>query len=238
DEQIEKYFNEGGNPRHVQHALSQIGEGLEAGKPGVGRWFPRVVEASGSQSADVRMTAAWVMGLEHRRDDFHEALLRLLADPEPIVRRNAALALVRFGDPSCRPELLAMLLPHTVTARTEGIALTALTAGTPVRRDTLLLRYKSKPNLDDEVRSPLPGKISQAMVKEGDNFRAGDVLFVIAPDGEHVRDALIGLQFFGEAEDLPEMERFAVGVEGMSEEVKKQAAATAEAVRRRSSGRS
>ena len=57
-----------------------------------------------------------------------------------------------------------------------------------------------------------------------------------APEAEHVRDALIGLQYFGEAEDLPEVERYAAGVEGMSEEVKKQAAATAEAVRRRSSG--
>jgi hypothetical protein len=236
DEQMEKYLNEGdANPRHVQHALSQVGERIEKGRPDAERWLPRVVEAVGSRSADVRMTAAWVMGMEHRREDFRDALLRLVEDPEPIVRRNAALALVRFGDPRCRPVLLSMLKPHTVTAGTEGTALTALTAGTPVRRDTLLLRYTVKPNVEEEVRSPLPGKISDALVKEGDNFTAGSDLFRIAPDAEQVRDALIGLAYFGELEDLPEIERYAAGVEGMSEEVKKQAARTAEAVRRRPS---
>ena len=238
DEQIEKYFNDGGNPRHVQHALSQVGEGVEEKKPGVERWFPRVVEASASQSADVRMTAAWVMGLEHGRDDFRAALLRLLADPEPIVRRNAALALVRFGDPRARPELLAMLRPYAVRSPAEGTTLTVLSEGSYVRRDTMLARVRTEGGEPSEVRAPLPGKVVGSSVREGQPVALGAELFVLAPDAEHVRDALIGLQFFGEAEDLPEVERFAAGVEGMPEEVKKQAAATAEAVRRRSSGRS
>lgn len=236
DEQIEKYFNEGGNPRHVQHALSQVGEGVEAKKPGVERWFPRVVEASGSQSADVRMTAAWVMGLEHGREDFHGALLRLLSDPEPIVRRNAALALVRFGDPRARAELLAMLRPYPVKSPAAGTTLTVLSEGTSVRRDTMLARVRAEGGETLDVRAPLPGKVVGPSAREGQAVAAGEGLFVIAPDGEHVRDALIGLRYFGEAEDLPELERFAAGVEGMPEEVKKQAAATAEAVRRRSSG--
>jgi acetyl/propionyl-CoA carboxylase alpha subunit len=238
DEQIEKYFNEGKNPRHVQHALSQIGEGVEKKREGVERWFPRVVEASGSQSADVRMTAAWVMGLEHGREDFREALLRLLADPEPIVRRNAALALVRFGDARARGELLAMLRPYPVESPAAGTTLTVLSEGSVVRRDTMLARVRTEGGETLEVRAPLPGKVAGSSVREGQSVAAGAELFLLAPDAEHVRDALIGLRYFGEAEDLPAVERFAGGVEGMSEEVKKQAAATAEAVRRRASGRS
>ena len=90
----------------------------------------------------------------------------------------------------------------------------------------------------EEVRAPLPGKIERAQVKEGDAVERGRELFTIAPAPEQVRDALIGLSYFGEREDLAEIERFAAGVEGMPEEVKKQAAATVEAVRRRSEGKS
>ena len=46
----------------------------------------------------------------------HEALLRLIRDPEPMVRRNAATALAAFGDGAARPELVAMLKPYTVVS--------------------------------------------------------------------------------------------------------------------------
>ena len=38
-----------------------------------------------------------------------QALLKMLADPSPMVRGNAALSLVRFGDASGRPQILALL---------------------------------------------------------------------------------------------------------------------------------
>ena len=238
DEKIEEYLRDEKNPRHVQHALQQIAEKIEKGKPGVERWFPRVVEACASPVADVRMTAAWVMGIEHRREEFRAALLRLLEDAEPIVRRNAALALVRFGDASCREELRAMLKPYTVASPASGSALTVLTEGSVVKRETMLARIRMEGEKIEEVRAPLPGKISKASIKEGDRVEQGSEVFVIAPDSESVRDALIGLYYFGEEKDLPEIERYAAGVEGMSEQVKKQAAMTVEAVRRRSSVKS
>lgn len=233
DEQIEKYFDEAENARHVQHALSQIAERIEQGSAGVERWYPRVIEAGRSRFADVRMTAAWVMGLEHRREDFRAALLPLVEDPEPIVRRNAALALVRYGDARCRPVLLSMLEPYAVASPSEGEALAVLSEGTIVKRETMLARVKAEGERIEEVRAPLPGRIMRASVKEGDRVTRGGELFVVSPDGEHVRDALIGLSFFGEAEDVAALERYAAGVEGMPEDVKKQAALSAEAVRRR-----
>jgi biotin carboxyl carrier protein len=232
DEEIEKYLSEG-KPRHAQHALSQVAERVIAGDASAARFYPHVLKTAESPVADLRMTAAWVMGLEHKSEEFRAALRRLVADPEPIVRRNAALALVRFGDPSARPELLAMLRPFEVKARTEGTAMTALSTGTPVKRESLLVRYEFKPSLLEEERSPLPGKVEQAFVKEGDKFHPGDRLFVISPDAEQVRDALIGLSYLGEESDSTEVERYARGVEGMPEEVKQQAARTLESIKSR-----
>ena len=245
DSEIESYLGDG-NARHAQHALSQIAGRIEerdekrsAGKQadgaGAERWYPQVVALTKSDVADLRMTAAWVMGLDHRSEEFHAALVPLLEDPEPIVRRNAALALVRFGDPRCRAELLAMLRPYTVKAVAGGTALTALTAGSVVKRESLLLKYRDTSGATGEVRSPLPGRIEKALVKEGDAFAEGAELFVLAPDAEQVTDALVGLYYFGGAEDLSEVERYASGVEAMPADVKDKAAQAAEAIKRRSS---
>ena len=232
DEELEKYLTEG-KPRHAQHALSQVAEKIERGDAGAARWYARVAALASNPSPDVRMTAAWVMGVEHRSEEFRAALLRLLEDPEPIVRRNAALALVRFGDPRCRAELLAMLRPYPVRAAAAGTALTALTAGSQVRRESLLLKFRDGAGRVEEVRSPLPGTVGRASVKDGESFASGAELFLIAPDVEQARDALVGLYYLGGAEELEEVERYARGVEGMPEDVKAKAAQTAEAIRRR-----
>jgi hypothetical protein len=245
DREIDEYLRED-NPRHEQHALSQIADQIEEEQSGKGqdkkagggasKWNPQVVALAANPVADVRMTAAWVMGLEHASDEFHAALLRLLDDPEPIVRRNAALALVRFGDPRCREELLAMLRPFVVKSSGEGTTITALRAGTPVKRGSLLAKFRSNPSgTVEEIRSPLPGTIQIARTDGGDIIEPGNNLFVIAPDAEQVSDALVGLYYFGDGRDLADVERYAGGVEGMPDDVKEKAAQTAEAIKRRAS---
>lgn len=235
DEEIERYLREG-KPRHTQHALSQVAQHFEKGTAGAGRWHTQVVGLASNPSPDVRMTAAWVMGVEHKSEEFRGTLVHLLEDPEPIVRRNAALALVRFGDARCRTELLAMLRPYSVSVQTEGTALTALTAGSHVKRESLLLTYWIQPSWKQELRSPLPGTIELAKVREGESWSPGEELFVISPEPAQVEDALIGLAYFGRAEDLTEVERYARGIEGMPADLKAKAARTAEAIRRRFSG--
>lgn len=234
DREIDEYMRED-NPRHEQHALSQVAERIEKGDRGAGRWNQQIVALSANAVADVRMTAAWVMGLEHTSDEFHAALVPMLSDTEPIVRRNAALALVRFGDPRCREELLAMLRPYIVKAAGEGTALTALTVGTPVKRGSLLVKIRNTSGTVEEVRSPLPGTIAKANVKDDEQINAGSDLFVIAPDAEQVSDALVGLYYFGEGQDLADVESYAGGVEGMPDEVKTKAARVAETIKRRES---
>jgi hypothetical protein len=116
DSDIDRYLAGRAHPRHAQHALVQIGERLSHGDPGASRWYPQVVEQSNSPLIELRQTAAWIMGQDHHYAPFHTALLNLLHDPQPMVRRNAALALSNFGDAAARPELLAMLRPYTLVS--------------------------------------------------------------------------------------------------------------------------
>ncbi|MCA1850358.1 MAG: HEAT repeat domain-containing protein [Acidobacteria bacterium] len=75
---------------------------------------------------------------------------------------------------------------------------------------------------------------SSVAVREGAKVSAGDVVLTIAPDPDFVYEALRALLFVGEAEDLPFVEQYERGVEGMPERVKQQAAQTAKAIRGRS----
>lgn len=234
DDELTRYLSDS-NPRHAQHALSQLAERVEKGDAATARWSPQVLALSRSRTPDLRMTAAWVMGLEHKSEEYRTALARLLEDPEPIVRRNAALALVRFGDSRCRDELREMLRPFTIKSPAQGTAYTALTAGTPVKRGSLLVKYRSNPSgAVEEIRSPLPGTIEIAHTSGGDIIEPGDELFVIRPDDEQVRDALVGLYYVGGSEDLSDVERYASGVEGVPTDLKEKAAQVADAIKRRS----
>src|SRR6185295_16251189 len=108
DPQIDEYLNDAAKPRHAQHALVQIGERLGQGDARVQRWYPKVVELSRSNLVELRQTTAWIMGQDHRYPAFHEALLKLTGDKEPMVRRNAALGLSNFLDPAALPVLREM----------------------------------------------------------------------------------------------------------------------------------
>ncbi|HYO62741.1 MAG TPA: HEAT repeat domain-containing protein [Pyrinomonadaceae bacterium] len=232
DAQIEEYLAED-KPRHVQHALSQIEKRIARGDAGAARWYGRVAALAESQEKEVRLTAAWVMGADTRSEEFHEKLLRLLEDAEPVVRRNAALSLVGFKDARALPELRAMLKPYSVRADRDGTAHTALTEGSRVRREALLVRATDAAGAVFDLRSPLEGKVERAAVKDGERFTKGSELFVLAPDAVSVGDALRALGRVGGPEDLPELERYARGVEGMPDFAAKRAGQSAEEIKRR-----
>src|SRR5215471_4422868 len=153
DAEIDRYFADAAKPRHAQHALVQIGERLSAHRD-VSRWYPDVLRQAASPSLELRQTAAWIMGQDTNYAPFHDALLRLLHDPEPMVRRNAALALAAFNDPAARPELVAMLRPFTVTAPAAGVLHYRLKLGDYVNPGTMIAHIG-----DTEVRSPAPGEV-------------------------------------------------------------------------------
>lgn len=238
DEEIEKYLGDTEKPRHVQHALEQIDKRIVSGDEGVKKWYPRVVGVAGNPLPDLRMTAAWVMGDDNKAAEFHGALKNLLTDSEPAVRRMAALSLSRFNDGSGRAELVSMLRPLSVKLPQAGTLVTVLPSNSSVTREAMLARVRDEKGTMQEVRAPVAGKIERVSATDGATLAAGAELLVLAPEGKNVWEALRALYVVGEAEDVPEVERYARGdVAGMSDEIKKQATLTAEAIKSRAAKR-
>jgi HEAT repeat protein len=234
DDGLGNYLRDEKNVRHVQQALTLIEERIEKGDKSVKRWYPQVVALAESPVVEIRKTAAWVMGQDNQSEEFHAGLLKLLEDSQPVVRRNAAVQLVRFKDERGRRELLAMLQPFNVNAPFEGKIESVLTEGVEVRENALLARITDAQNQGHELRSPLSGKLTHVSAPVGTNVASGAVVLTIAPDPDFVFEALRALFLVGQTEDLQEVERYASGVEGMPERVKQQAAQTLKAIRSRS----
>jgi hypothetical protein len=234
DDEIEKYLNDEQKPRHVQHALEQIDRRIVSGDASARRWYPQVIRVAGNALPDLRMAAAWVMGDDNTSAEFNAALRQLIRDEEPAVRRMAALSLSRFGDGSGRAELLAMLRPLSVKLRFAGTPITILPVGSTVTREAMVARVRDERGGVQEVRAPVAGRIERTSAIDGRKLAAGEELLVLAPDAKNAWEALRALYLVGMAEDLPEIERYARGeVVGMSDEINKQAALTAEAIKSR-----
>jgi len=227
DSDIDSYFADRGKPRHIQHALVQVGERVSRGQNGA-RWYPRIVEQASSPNLEIRQTAAWIMGQDHGYAPFHEALLKLLRDPEPMVRRNAALSLAAFGDTASRPELVAMLHPFTVQAASDGVVRYRLKLGDYVNPGTLLARVG-----ESEVRAPAPGEVRSLEKREGERVKPGDSIAELSADKNHVWEALRALYIVGRPEDLEDVQRFVHPAPGLPENVARQANLTAQAIQAR-----
>ncbi|HKQ52256.1 MAG TPA: hypothetical protein VJT74_07810 [Pyrinomonadaceae bacterium] len=236
DDDITKYLGDRQSVRRVQQALTQVEERIEKGDATARRWYPQIVGLIESPVAEIRKTVAWVMGQDNKADEFHAGLRKLVTDPHPAVRRNAAVQLVRFQDTAGLAELRAMLVPYDVPAPVEGTVSSVLAEGGEVRENALVARITNAQNQEQEVRAPLHGKIVGVKTSAGAHVRSGDPLLAIGPDEEFVYEALRALFLVGESEDLKEVERYAQGVEGMPQRVKEQAAQTAKAIRSRSVG--
>src|SRR5258708_24273304 len=125
DAELGTYFTDAAHPRRAQHALSQVADRITSLNPAIREsakpWYPEVVKSAAEGSDELRVTAAWVMGQDNQSSEFHAALLKQLTDANPMVRRNAALSLVRFADPAGHALIAGMLEPYTVTAKRTGI---------------------------------------------------------------------------------------------------------------------
>jgi len=233
DADIAKYLVDEKHPRHVQHALLQIQQRIERGDPSAKQWYPQIITLAGNPETEFRLTVAWLMGADNTSQEFHDTLKKLLADPEPIVRRNASLALVRFNDESGRAELLSMLQPFTVNAPANGILQSSLASGAQVSRGTLIGRIQTADNQLLELRSPLLGKVDRLVAANGSTLTKGDAVLTIKSDEQSIWEALRGLSVIGRQEDLPLVEKYASGAEPASERIKQQAALTTNAIKSR-----
>ena len=232
DADISKYLADEKNPRHVQHALFQVQQRMERGDPSAKNWYPQLVTLSGNPETEFRLTVAWLMGFDNKAPGFHDALLKLLRDPEPIVRRNAALALVRFEDGSGREELVSVLRPYVLKAPADGVVMSSMHEGSTVARRTLLARVEEPDGKVVELRSPLPGRIEKIAKPNGSQVKRDEDLMAINSDEQSVWEALRGLALVGTAEDLPLIQSYANSNE-VSKRVKEQASLTAQAISHR-----
>jgi hypothetical protein len=232
DADISKYLADEKNPRHVQHALFQVQQRMERGDPSAKNWYPQLVTLSGNPETEFRLTVAWLMGFDNKAPEFHDALLKLLRDPEPIVRRNAALALVRFEDGSGREELVSVLRPYVLKAPADGVVMSSMHEGSTVARRTLLARVEEPDGKVVELRSPLPGRIEKIAKPNGSQVKRDEDLMAINSDEQSVWEALRGLALVGTVEDLPLIQSYANSNE-VSKRVKEQASLTAQAISHR-----
>src|SRR5262245_65032984 len=62
DKQITEYLRDDKRPRHIQHALVQVGERIMRGDATAVQWYPELVRLATHRVEEVRNTDAWVMG--------------------------------------------------------------------------------------------------------------------------------------------------------------------------------
>ena len=229
DADISKYLSDEKNPRHVQHALLQIQHRMERGDGSAKHWYPQLVTLSGDAETEFRLTVAWLMGFDNSSPEFHNALLKLLRDEEPIVRRNAALALVRFNDSSGREELVAVLKPYVLKARVDGVLASSMHEGTEISRRTPLARIQQSDGKLAELRSPLPGKVEKVFKANGSQVGRDEDLVSVNSDEQSVWEALRALAIIGTKDDLALVQGYAESGEA-SARIKEQASLTAKAI--------
>src|ERR1041384_3025529 len=203
EQDLATYLADEQNPRHIQHALLQIEQRIESGDQSAKKFYPQIVASSKSAHAEIRKTAAWVMGQDNKSDEFHRALTDLLKDEDPLVRRNAALQLVRFNDAAGRPELRAMLQPFDAKTRIAGHVVSLLPVGNAVRAGAMLARIRDSSDNTAEFRSPVDGIVAALAVKEGDPVQSGQTISSINPDRATLLNVLHALLYLGDKDNLP-----------------------------------
>jgi hypothetical protein len=236
DAEIERYLHDR-NARTIQHALAQAAEHMIKGdsQRGHSSWYESVAATADHPRAEIRSTAAWVMGQDNSSPGFHAALLRLIHDPEPLVRRNAALSLVRFGDMNARPELLEMLRPYPVRCPGAGRLSFRTGVDETVNPGTLLARVVRAPDNVLEIRSPLPGRVLRLCLEEGQSTNENEPVVELAPAPDQVWEALRALVLVGRAQDLAEVEKVGreFGGSGFDARLRQQLELTLRAIRSR-----
>jgi hypothetical protein len=236
DAKMKEYLHDQSKARNVQHALTQISDRIAAGDQDVKNFYPDVLAAAEHHEPQVRMTAAWVMGQDNTNQDFHTILRKLLEDPVPGVRHNAALGLVRFGDSASRRELAAMLKPFTVLAEGAGtVELIAKDEGAAVAANGPLARIHQADGNSIEVRAPEAGRVEIVSIADGARVETDSELITLSPATEQVWEALRALYVIGQPDDIPYVQRYTRPTATMPDRIQKQALSTIEAIRERAS---
>jgi len=232
DQQLNAYLHDTKKPRHIQQALVQVGERIARQDATAKQWYPDLARLAANPVEEVRNTDAWVMGQDTSGAGFHDALLKMLADPSPMVRGNAALSLVRFGDATGRPQILALLQPSQITSPRSGRVVDSDRPGTAIHQGGLIAKLEYGQGQTAEIRSPIPGRI-RSVAGTGATIAAGAEVAVVDPANQQVWEALRALYLIGQSDDLSAIRPYERDLPDISNDVRQQAVETEQAIRRR-----
>jgi hypothetical protein len=230
DQQLTEYLHDARKPRHIQQALVQVGERITRQDTTAKQWYPQLVLLAADPVEEVRNTDAWVMGQDPSGVGFHETLRKMLTDPSQMVRGNAALSLVRFGDASGRSQIVALLAPATAAAPESGRIIDSDRPGTAIHQGGLVAKLEYGDKQTAEIRSPIPGRI-RSVAGTGANIAAGAEIAVIDPANEQVWEALRALYLIGQPDDLAAIRPYERDLPDISNNVRQQALETDQAIR-------
>ncbi len=233
DKQLAEYLHDEKKPRHIQHALVQTGERMGKHDATVTRWYPELLRLATHPVEEVRNTDAWVMGQDTSGAGFHETLLKMLNDSSSMVRGNAALSLVRFGDASGRVEIVRLLQPAVVTAPQAGKITDTSRVGTVTHQNGVIAKLQAGGEIS-EIRSPISGRVRTLSAQTGKNVAAGDEIATVTPGTDQVWEALRALYLIGQADDLPAVLPYKRELPDIPDHVRQQAVATEKAIQERS----
>jgi hypothetical protein len=240
DSEINEYLRDDARPRRIQHALVQIGERMgrarDRGQPpasAAAQWYPELVRLADYKVEEVRNTDAWLMGHDPSRPEFHQALLKMLDDPSMMVRGNAALSLVTFGDNAGHGQVVEMLKPLTIAAPQAGTVAAVAKSGEPIHAATVVARIENSGSGTD-LRSPISGKIASVAVQRGQAVQQGAALAVVNPGSDQVWEALRALYLIGTKDDLPLVRSFQSKGEELGDRIRQQSIETEKAILKRS----
>jgi hypothetical protein len=236
DRQVTQYLEDDRHPRHIQHALIQLAERMSRHETSATHWYPDLIRLASHPVEEVRNTDAWVLGQDTSGQGFHEALLKMLADPSPLVRGNAALSLVRFRDVSGRPQIVAMLQPVKILAPSAGRLVDVDKPATAIRQGGLIAKLQDGENTV-EVRSPISGRIRDLFVETGQAVSAGREIATVDPEVEQVWEALRALYLVGQPDDLAAVTPYEGELPEVPERIRQQAQLTEKAIRERANSR-
>ena len=232
NKEMGEYLNDNSHPRHIQHAIVQLGQRMSRHDSSAARWYADLVRLASNPREEVRSTDAWVMGQDTTGPGFHEALLKMLEDPSLIVRGNAALSLVSFGDSSGRPQIVSLLQPVAITTPTAGRVLDTAGVGTAIHAGGLIAKLQDGQQTR-ELRSPITGRVRTLSTATGASVVPGTAIATVEPGEEQVWEALRALYLIGQLEDLPAIRPYERELREVPERLRQQAVETERAIQER-----
>lgn len=229
--ELTEYLGNGDNSRKIQHGLTQLVSRIEQKDPTIHQWYDDVARLTEHPHVQIRGAVAWAMGHDPASELFHQALISMSTDPKPLVRRNVALSLARFGELAALAELRAMLQPHDIRAPVAGQVRAPRTPGEWVEAGIFLLQLVNDEDIH-KVYADVSGQILKGSAQDGTLVQAGDLLLTVAAHPRHIWESLRALYLIGTSQELLLVDTIASDAH-LSEDIRHQAKLTAEAIQKR-----